>query len=201
MPWEAENGLLPGRGAPGRRDPGAPPRPGRPPVEPGRGRGPGWACPLPGVGSPVRAAGGSAWPGARGTPGRGPGVRVGSGCGARVSGIGAAVGGGVVSGTTGSTGAAGAAGRAGGGVVTTGSGAGRGGAVVTDSTAGTSAGGAATGFLSGFLAGAGALTSFSRSRRTTGASTVEEAERTNSPMSLNVVRTVLLSTPSSFASS
>jgi hypothetical protein len=30
---------------------------------------------------------------------------------------------------------------------------------------------------------------------------VEEAERTNSPMSFNVLSTVLLSTPSSFASS
>lgn len=43
--------------------------------------------------------------------------------------------------------------------------------------------------------------SFSFSRRSTGGSTVEEAERTNSPMSFNIVRTVLLSTPSSFASS
>ena len=45
------------------------------------------------------------------------------------------------------------------------------------------------------------LDSFSFSRRSTGGSTVEEAERTNSPMSFNIVRTVLLSTPSSFASS
>ena len=45
------------------------------------------------------------------------------------------------------------------------------------------------------------LDSFSLSRRSTGGSTVEEAERTNSPMSFNIVRTVLLSTPSSFASS
>ena len=45
------------------------------------------------------------------------------------------------------------------------------------------------------------LLSFSFSRRSTGGSTVEEAERTNSPMSFNIVRTVLLSTPSSFASS
>jgi hypothetical protein len=45
------------------------------------------------------------------------------------------------------------------------------------------------------------LLSFSLSRRSTGGSTVDEAERTNSPMSFNIVRTVLLSTPSSFASS
>ena len=43
--------------------------------------------------------------------------------------------------------------------------------------------------------------SFSFSRRSTGGSTVDEADRTNSPMSFNIVRTVLLSTPSSFASS
>ncbi|CAN5272502.1 hypothetical protein BH24ACT12_BH24ACT12_04890 [soil metagenome] len=38
-------------------------------------------------------------------------------------------------------------------------------------------------------------------RRTTGASTVEEADLTNSPMSLRVARMTLLSTPSSLASS
>ena len=45
------------------------------------------------------------------------------------------------------------------------------------------------------------LVSFSSSRLSTGASTVEEADRTNSPMSFSMLRTVLLSTPSSFASS
>lgn len=40
-----------------------------------------------------------------------------------------------------------------------------------------------------------------RSRRATGASTVLDADLTNSPMSFNVASTVLLSTPSSFASS
>ena len=40
-----------------------------------------------------------------------------------------------------------------------------------------------------------------RSRRATGASTVLEADLTNSPISLSLARTVLLSTPSSFASS
>ena len=126
-------------------------------------------------------------------------MRDGSGSGARVSGTGSVVGGSAGAAAGGATGAAGAAGRGGGGVTTAGSGAGRGGAVVT--AAGTSAGGAATAFFSDFLAGCGSLASFSRRRRTTGASTVEEADRTNSPMSPNVVRTVLLSTPSSFASS
>ncbi|GAB3955985.1 hypothetical protein GCM10027614_66870 [Micromonospora vulcania] len=40
-----------------------------------------------------------------------------------------------------------------------------------------------------------------RSRRATGASTVLDADFTNSPISFNLARTVLLSTPSSFASS
>jgi hypothetical protein len=40
-----------------------------------------------------------------------------------------------------------------------------------------------------------------RNRRATGASTVLEADLTNSPISLSLARTVLLSTPSSFASS
>ena len=52
-----------------------------------------------------------------------------------------------------------------------------------------------------FLTGGGSLASFSLRRRTTGASRVEDADRTNSPMSFDMVRTVLLSTPSSFASS
>ncbi|MDQ1658296.1 MAG: hypothetical protein QOD41_3379 [Cryptosporangiaceae bacterium] len=41
----------------------------------------------------------------------------------------------------------------------------------------------------------------SRSRRATGASTVEDADFTNSPSSLSLAKTTLLSTPSSFASS
>jgi hypothetical protein len=42
---------------------------------------------------------------------------------------------------------------------------------------------------------------FSVSRRTTGGSMVDDADRTNSPMSLRVFRSSLLSSPSSFASS
>ncbi len=53
-----------------------------------------------------------------------------------------------------------------------------------------------------FLAGAGVATgNASRSRRATGASTVEDALLTNSPSSLSFARTSLLGTPSSFASS
>jgi hypothetical protein len=60
---------------------------------------------------------------------------------------------------------------------------------------------AAAFFAAFFGAGGGSLASFSLSRLSTGASTVEEADRTNSPMSFSMLRTVLLSTPSSFASS
>ncbi len=71
------------------------------------------------------------------------------------------------------------------------------------------AGAGGPGFLAAdFLAGAfGALSagaaagSESRSLRTTGGSTVEDAERTNSPISVSFAMTVLLSTPSSLASS
>ena len=56
----------------------------------------------------------------------------------------------------------------------------------------------------GAAAGAGApadATNALRSRRATGASTVLDADFTNSPISFSLARTVLLSTPSSFASS
>src|SRR5256885_12476649 len=61
------------------------------------------------------------------------------------------------------------------------------------------AGGAATGARAG--AGAEPASSAARSRRATGASTVRDADLTNSPISLSLASTVLLSTPSSFASS
>jgi hypothetical protein len=67
--------------------------------------------------------------------------------------------------------------------------------------AGASVGVTAGAFFAVFLAGGGSLGSLSLRRLSTGASTVEEAERTNSPMSFSMLRTVLLSTPSSFASS
>ncbi len=147
--------------------------PGSPPVEPGRGRGVGVGV------SPIRAAGAACCPGARGTPGRGAGV---TGAGA-AGGLG---------------GAAGAL-----GTVTTGASA------ATSTGAGAAASGTASGafaaaafFVVVFLTGGGgSLASFSLSRLSTGASTVEEADRTNSPMSFSMLRTILLSTPSSFASS
>ncbi len=51
------------------------------------------------------------------------------------------------------------------------------------------------------VVGAESAPSEARSLRATGASTVEEAERANSPISLSFSRTCLLSRPSSFASS
>jgi hypothetical protein len=51
------------------------------------------------------------------------------------------------------------------------------------------------------LAPAGFAGGFSRILRTTGGSMVEDADRTNSPCSLRWASSVLLSTPSSFASS
>jgi hypothetical protein len=61
------------------------------------------------------------------------------------------------------------------------------------------------GALAAFAATAGWLATpaaiSSRSRLATGASTVLDADLTNSPMSFNLARTVLLWTPSSFASS
>jgi hypothetical protein len=57
-------------------------------------------------------------------------------------------------------------------------------------------------FLAGaFLGVAATAGNFSRNFRTTGASTVEDAERTNSPISWSFARTSLLSIPTSFANS
>jgi hypothetical protein len=71
------------------------------------------------------------------------------------------------------------------------------------SVVGAAAGAAGAAFLAArrppFLIGS--FASLSLRRRSTGASTVDEADRTNSPMSFSVVRTSLLVTPSSFASS
>jgi hypothetical protein len=64
--------------------------------------------------------------------------------------------------------------------------------------------GAADVLAAAFLAArffGGFFSKSSANLRTTGASIVEDAERTNSPMSFSLVRTTLLVTPSSFASS
>jgi hypothetical protein len=60
----------------------------------------------------------------------------------------------------------------------------------------------AAAFLTGFVSSTGlALGYISMSLRTTGASTVDDAERTNSPISWSLARTTLLSIPSCFANS
>jgi hypothetical protein len=58
-------------------------------------------------------------------------------------------------------------------------------------------------FFAGFASAAGFATggNFSRNFRTTGGSTVDDAERTNSPISWSFARTSLLSMPKSFANS
>ncbi len=84
-----------------------------------------------------------------------------------------------------------------------GRGAGAGAAVVVEAGLGAAGpAGLEAGADAGAGAGAGASAGkASRRRRTTGASTVEEADFTNSPSSLSLASTVLLSTPSSLASS
>jgi hypothetical protein len=60
----------------------------------------------------------------------------------------------------------------------------------------------AAAFFTGFFSSAGFASGYiSMRRRTTGASTVDDAERTNSPISWSFARTTLLSIPSCFANS
>jgi hypothetical protein len=60
----------------------------------------------------------------------------------------------------------------------------------------------AAAFLTGFFSSTGLASGYiSMSLRTTGASTVDDAERTNSPISWSLARTTLLSIPSCFANS
>lgn len=169
-------GDIPGRGAPGR---GAC----------GRGIGRSTGCAeenglLPTRG--VRAAG----LGALGAgPGLGPGVAPGAGLG-RAGGAAGAGGADAAAGGAagGSTGAAGAAGLA--------TGAFSGAALVAAALAGEPFPSVLTFCAAGF-----APPNDSRNRRATGASTVEDADLTNSPCSLSRARTSLLVTPSSLANS
>ena len=191
LPGDTPGRVPPGRGAPGR---GAC----------GRGIGRSTGCAeenglLPTRG--VRAAGLGAGPG-RGLP-VGPGGATGLGAGALAAGA---------------AGAAAAAGRWGSGIGAAGA---AGGATGAAGGAAGAAGGAAAAVAAAFavvaFAGAPAadfLTTAplpacavlpppnaSRSRRATGASTVDDADLTNSPCSLSRARTSLLVTPSSFANS
>ena len=130
----------------------------------------------------VRAAGLGA-PGAG--PGLGPGVAPGGGAGA--AGGAAAAAGGAAAGSAGAAGAAGAAGLGAAGFA---------GAFGAAALAGEPLPSLLTLSAAGF-----APPNDSRSRRATGASTVEDADLTNSPCSLSRARTSLLVTPSSLANS
>lgn len=201
MPWAAANGLLPGRGAPGFRGPGVGP-PGRPAPAPGRG---------PGVGAPGRppcwlprdwglgpgACGmGTAGFGAagRGAPGRADSVTEGVSAGVGAGLLGAGLG------------AAGVAGRAAAGLAAGFGAAGDAGAAAEAGFAGRAAGFATGRGAAGFGAEAaglgaswlGALNA-SRTRRTTGTSSVEEGPRTYSPISPSLASSSLLVIPISLA--
>ena len=181
---------------PGVAPAGRGPPPGRGGIPPGPGRGPPGTCGR-GIGRstgwaeengllPTRGGRGPPGLGAAG-PGRGPGAS--TGAGVATGGTGA---------TTGAAGAAGAAGTGAVGLAT----AGAGGAVATapaSAAAWTGAGFAAA--FAGAFCGALAPPKDSRNRRATGASTVDDADLTNSPCSLRRARTSLLVTPSSLANS
>src|SRR5690242_12858240 len=197
MPLAVElNGLLPGRG-PGRGPPRCGEPPGRGPGEPpgpGRGatgRGPGAGAPDGRAGAGAGRAGGAAdaaacWPGpnAGGTGGiAGDGLAGGAG--------------GLVSGAAGAGAGASATGDGSGGAA----GAGAWGGARPLAAPGA-AGAASARCGARPLAGWACLApNSSLSFRTTGASIVEDAERTNSPISWSRAITALLSTPNSFASS
>jgi hypothetical protein len=181
MPWLGANGLLPGRGAPGR--------------------GPGRVASAP----PSRATGASVAP-ALAAAVVGTAVS-GTSANGRVTGLGPGVG------APGREGASGALTTAAAGAWTDGA-AGASGAVTA--VAVTAEAAAAPGLAADFLAvdAAPALApasgppaevrcagNVSRILRTTGGSMVEEADRTNSPCSFKWLSNILLSTPSSFASS
>jgi hypothetical protein len=179
-------GMLPGVAPPGRGPPG------RGGIPPGAGLAPGWApgwvrgiarstgCAEENGLLPTRGWRGPAGLGAAG-PGRGPGSATGlAGADATSMGVGGAVG---------------ATGAGGGGAV----------GFATAGADGAAAALAGAAFFAGAFAGAFstgfAPPSASRSRRATGASTVDDADLTNSPCSLSRASTSLLVTPSSFANS
>ena len=187
--------MLPGRGAAGR------PIPEDPPEENGLlpGRGPAGRGPAGREAVSAEAAAGSGVDGADGAVGA-----AGAGAAAAVGADGAAAS------------AAGADGIAAGGLGAGGVGAAvAGGWVMVGDSAGATGAAEAGGpsfSAAAFFAGAGAVSASagaataaagkaSRSLRTTGGSMVEDADRTNSPRSVSLDITVLLSTPSSFASS
>lgn len=176
-------GDMPGRGAPGRGAPGR---------GAGRGIGRSTGCcvengllPTRGVRGPGRGAFGDG-------PGRGPGVGPGRAAGASGAAGGAAAAGGGAAAAGGGAAAAGSAGAAGLGAADL-----AGALAALAALAGAPLPSALTFFSSAALP----PPNDSRSRRATGASTVEDADLTNSPCSLRRASTSLLVTPSSLANS
>lgn len=198
LPGEA----APGRGAPGRGPPGPGAPPGRGACGCGRGMARSTGCADENGLLPTR--GGRGAPGlGPGAAGRGPGGGVGAGPGWAGAAGAAAVGvtGAAAAGVTGGAGGAGTgAGVGAAGLAGAGPGTGAGAPVPTGVGAGAGLAGA-LGAASGLLAEGLPPPNDSRSRRATGASTVEDADLTNSPCSLSRARTSLLVTPSSFANS
>lgn len=211
MPWDGANGLLPGRGAPVPRSFSPRPRGRGMPWEVANGLLPGRAAGrgAPGRGALLRppsveAAGFSA-SGALG-PGRAPGLAPGDGA-AAVSAAGADAAGAAGAGAAASAGAgaegagaagAGAAGAAAAGAEGAGAGAAGAGAAGAADGRGPGVPAFSAGLDSGFDADAGKAP---RSFLTTGASIVDEAERTNSPSSCSFATASFEVMPSSLASS
>ena len=142
---------------------------------------------------PTRGGRGRPGLGAAG-PGRGPGAAGRTAAASAAGATGAA-------GAGGATGAAGAAGIGAAGLATGAAGIG---ALATSPAPAATGTGAGAAFGGAALAGAAAglpPPNASRNRRATGASTVDDADFTNSPCSLRRARTSLLVTPSSLANS
>lgn len=207
--------MLPGVAPPGREPPGRggiPPGPGRGPPGP---PGPPGPCGLGIAGRstgcteengllPTRGGRGMPGLGAAG-PGRGPGAAGRAGAWAGAAAAGAAGAGGATGVGGAGTGAAGPGrgpGAAGIGEGATGVAATGAAAAGVAATGGADTGAAAAaGAFGGAFSGALPPPNDSRSRRATGASTVDDADLTNSPCSLRRARTSLLVTPRSFANS
>lgn len=195
MPWDVANGLLPGRGAPVPRSPSPRPRGRGMPWEVAKGLLPGRGPPAPGRGAPGRGADDLS---ASALPASGAGVSATGAAGAAgAAGAGAAgcsVAGAEAAGAAGCSGCAGA-GAAGAGLAEPGLGA-----AGLESPAGDGAAGldSAAGDAAALLSDAGKAP---RSFFTTGASMVDEAERTNSPSSCSFATASFEVMPSSLASS
>src|SRR5690606_1585630 len=203
MPWVEENGLLPGRGAPGRgagRGVGAPPSRAAGACGWAGGCVEGWAFAGGSVG--VGGAGGASSTGAGFGPGLGPGFAAGRGA------AGLAAGASAVSSPAGAACSAPFSGPFSASFSMGASAAGAFGSAASSALSGAGAACLAAAFFADaflaafFSASARRASPYSFLKRiSTGGSTVDDADLTNSPISLSLARTTLLSTPSSLASS